>query len=73
MLPTFQYNDGTPDDSRYAHHSSMFKETIDALKTPEGREQIRKVKELTNLAEQGICMSMPVYLTFIYLIWVFKK
>lgn len=65
-MPTFKYNEGIPDDSRYAHHSSMFKDTIDALKTPEGAEQIRKVKELTNLAEQGICV--PMFLTFISLI-----
>ncbi|KJA28337.1 hypothetical protein HYPSUDRAFT_155473 [Hypholoma sublateritium FD-334 SS-4] len=68
-LLTGKYNEGIPDDSRYAHHSSMFKDTIDALKTPEGAEQIRKVKELTNLAEQELQTTMAA----LALAWVAKN
>ena len=31
----------------------MFKSIVEGLKTPEGQEQVEKVKELTKLAEEG--------------------
>jgi voltage-dependent potassium channel beta subunit len=51
---TGKYNNGIPESSRYAHHSEFFKDTIKRLESPEGQEEIRKVKELTNLAEKEL-------------------
>lgn len=51
-LLTGKYNDGIPENSRFAQHSDFFKKTIEELKSPEGQEKIRKVKELTKLAEE---------------------
>ncbi|KAF5352824.1 hypothetical protein D9756_006160 [Leucocoprinus leucothites] len=48
---TGKYNDGIPSGSRYDTHSTFFSETIARLKGAEGQEQIRKVRELTKLAE----------------------
>lgn len=54
MLTLFlKYNDGIPEDSRLANHADFFKSNVENLKSPEGKEQIRKVKELTKLAEEG--------------------
>ena len=47
-----QYNEGIPTDSRFAIHA-QFQKTVDSLQTPEGLNKIRKVKELTKLAESG--------------------
>jgi voltage-dependent potassium channel beta subunit len=51
-LLTGKYNDGIPEDSRYAAHPEFFKNTVEGLKSPEGQEKIRKVRELTKLAEE---------------------
>jgi len=50
---TMKYNDGIPAGSRYDTHSISFDRVIKQLKSPEGQEQIRKVRELTQLAESG--------------------
>lgn len=46
-----KYNNGIPEGSRYAQHSDFFNDTIAQLESPEGQEKIRKVRELTKLAE----------------------
>ena len=50
-LLTGKYNNGIPEGSRFAQHSDFFKSTVAGLQTPEGQEKIKKVKELTKLAE----------------------
>jgi len=49
---TGKYNDGIPEDSRYATNPEFFKNSVEALKTEEGQAKIRKVKELTKIAEK---------------------
>lgn len=56
-LLTGKYNDGIPEDTRYANHASFFKSTIKSLNEADGKEKIRKVKELTKFAEAGA--SLP--------------
>lgn len=51
-LLTGKYNDGIPENSRFAQHSDFFKKTVAELETPEGKEKIRKVRELTKLTEE---------------------
>ncbi|KAJ7472746.1 NADP-dependent oxidoreductase domain-containing protein [Mycena latifolia] len=48
--PGRYYNDGIPANSRFAVEAT-FKEAADELLAAEGREKIRKVKELTKTAE----------------------
>ncbi|KAG5644969.1 hypothetical protein DXG03_007341 [Asterophora parasitica] len=50
-LLTGKYNDGIPENSRFATHGD-FKSTVDSLQQPEGLEKIRKVRELTRIAEE---------------------
>ncbi|KAK6362584.1 hypothetical protein TWF730_000041 [Orbilia blumenaviensis] len=55
---TGKYNDGIPEDSRFAKEGEFFKDTITRLRSPEGQEKIEKVKKLTNIAEKlGTTMS----------------
>jgi len=57
-LLTGKYNDGIPEDSRFSHHSAFFKNTLESLQKEEGKEKIRKVKELSKIAEElGATMS----------------
>lgn len=49
---TGKYNDGIPEDSRYATNKEMMSSNIKALTSPEGKEKIEKVKKLTKLAEE---------------------
>ena len=51
-LLTGKYNDGIPDDSRFATNKAFFKDTIEKLKSPEGQAKIEKVKKLTTIAER---------------------
>lgn len=51
-LLTGKYNDGIPEDSRFAKNPDMMKNNIDSLKTEEGQSKIKKVKELTKIAEK---------------------
>ncbi|KAF9540128.1 hypothetical protein CPC08DRAFT_717344 [Agrocybe pediades] len=53
MIP-FKHNDGIPDGSRFATHLDFFKDTVKQLQSPEGQDQVRKVKELTKLAEEEL-------------------
>lgn len=48
-----QYNNGIPEGTRLAQHSEEFGFLIKELDTPAGHEKIRKLKELTKLAEEG--------------------
>jgi aryl-alcohol dehydrogenase-like predicted oxidoreductase len=49
---TGKYNDGIPEGSRFANNSDMMKSKIEALKSDEGQSKIKKVKELTKIAER---------------------
>jgi voltage-dependent potassium channel beta subunit len=51
-LLTGKYNDGIPEDSRFATNSTFFNDTIESLKKPEGQAKIRKVQELTKIAQR---------------------
>ncbi|KAK3335240.1 NADP-dependent oxidoreductase domain-containing protein [Cercophora scortea] len=51
-LLTGKYNDGIPEDSRYATNPAFFSDTIKALQTPEGKAKIEKVRKLTAIAER---------------------
>lgn len=51
-LLTGKYNDGVPEDSRFAKHGEFFDSTIKALQTDEGKAKIEKVKKLTAIAER---------------------
>lgn len=49
---TGKYNEGIPEGSRFANNKDMMKSKIESLKTEEGQAQIKKVKELTKIAEK---------------------
>jgi len=49
---TGKYNDGIPEESRFAQNPGMMKSKIEALKSEEGQNKIKKVKELTKIAEK---------------------
>ncbi|KAF2146458.1 uncharacterized protein K452DRAFT_241217 [Aplosporella prunicola CBS 121167] len=51
-LLTGKYNDGIPEDSRFATNKAFFEDTIKQLKSPEGQAKIEKVKKLTAIAER---------------------
>ncbi|KAF8167230.1 NADP-dependent oxidoreductase domain-containing protein [Crassisporium funariophilum] len=68
-LLTGKYNDGIPDDSRFHNHSDFFQQRIKTLQSPEGQEQIRKVKELTKLAEEELQTTVSA----LALAWVAKN
>ncbi|KAF1350974.1 voltage-gated potassium channel subunit beta-3 [Delphinella strobiligena] len=51
-LLTGKYNDGIPQDSRFATNKAFFENTIKQLESPEGKAKIEKVKKLTSLAEK---------------------
>jgi voltage-dependent potassium channel beta subunit len=53
-LLTGKYNDGIPEGSRYQIHSKFYKDALQSLQTKEGQEDIRKVKELTKLAQDEL-------------------
>lgn len=66
---TGKYNDGIPEDSRYATNKEFFAETVKKLKSPEGQAKIEQVKRLTDLAEKSLGCSM----THLALAWVIKN
>lgn len=66
---TGKYNDGVPEDSRYATNKDFFAETVKKLKSPEGQEKIEKVKKLTKIAEEQLDCTM----TQLALAWVAKN
>jgi len=49
---TGKYNEGIPEDSRFANNKDFFKSKIEGLKSEEGQSKIKKVKELTKIAEK---------------------
>ncbi|KAH8891261.1 voltage-gated potassium channel subunit beta-3 [Thozetella sp. PMI_491] len=51
-LLTGKYNDGIPEDSRFATNKNFFGNTIEKLQAEEGRAKIEKVKKLTVIAER---------------------
>jgi aryl-alcohol dehydrogenase-like predicted oxidoreductase len=51
-LLTGKYNNGIPQDSRFATNPTFFKETIEGLKNEEGKAKIEKVRKLTEIAEK---------------------
>ena len=53
ILTKTQYNDGIPENTRFAQHD-QFGDFVKELETPAGKEKIRKVKELTVLAHDGM-------------------
>lgn len=48
-----QYNNGIPEDSRYAVHKDDWGTWTQHLLSEEGQKEIAKVKELTGIAEKG--------------------
>nr|POE74661.1 putative voltage-gated potassium channel subunit beta [Quercus suber] len=51
-LLTGKYNDGIPEDSRFALNSAWFDSTIKSLQKEEGQAKIAKVRQLTKIAER---------------------
>lgn len=51
-LLTGKYNDGIPENSRYANNPVNMSMAIKALQTEEGRAKIEKVKKLTAVAQK---------------------
>ncbi|VUC30177.1 unnamed protein product [Clonostachys rosea] len=51
-LLTGKYNNGIPEDSRYATNKAFFENSIKALESEEGKAKIEKVKKLTSVAEK---------------------
>jgi len=51
-LLTGKYNDGIPEDSRFATNKSFFEGSVKALESEEGKAKIQKVRDLTKIAEE---------------------
>jgi len=51
-LLTGKYNEGIPEDSRFATNPAFFENTIKQLKSPEGQAKIEKVRKLSAVAER---------------------
>ncbi|KAK7051461.1 hypothetical protein VNI00_004435 [Paramarasmius palmivorus] len=68
-LLTGKYNDGIPSGSRFDVEKTFFSDTIKGLTSTEGQEKIRKVKELTKLAQEEL-QTTPACLA---LAWVAKN
>ncbi|KAF8902210.1 voltage-gated potassium channel beta-2 subunit [Gymnopilus junonius] len=66
---TGKYNDGIPEGTRLAQHTEQFHTLLKDLETPSGKDKIRKIKELTKLAEEELQTSMAV----LALAWVAKN
>lgn len=49
---TGKYNDGIPEDSRFATNKAFFEGTVKSLQTDEGKAKIEKVRKLTKIAER---------------------
>lgn len=48
-LLTGKYNDGIPEDSRFATNKAFFENTVNSLQTEEGKAKIAKVRKLTEI------------------------
>ncbi|KXX80647.1 putative voltage-gated potassium channel subunit beta [Madurella mycetomatis] len=51
-LLTGKYNDGIPQDSRFANNKAFFENTVKELQTEQGKAKIEKVRKLTKIAER---------------------
>lgn len=51
-LLTGKYNDGIPQDSRFATNKEFFSSTVKELETEEGKAKLEKVRKLTKIAER---------------------
>ena len=51
-LLTGKYNNGIPQDSRFATNTAFFKDTIEGLQSEEGKAKIEKVRKLTKIAQK---------------------
>jgi aryl-alcohol dehydrogenase-like predicted oxidoreductase len=51
-LLTGKYNNGIPDDSRFATNKAFFESTVKELQSETGKAKIEKVKKLTTIAEK---------------------
>lgn len=67
-LLTGKYNNGIPEDSRYAVHKDDWGTWTRHLLSEEGQKEIAKVKELTNIAEKDLKCSVAQ----LALAWVAK-
>jgi len=65
---TGKYNDGIPEDSRYATNKAFFSDAVKQLESPEGKAKIAKVKELTKIAE-----SLGASMSALALAWTIKN
>jgi aryl-alcohol dehydrogenase-like predicted oxidoreductase len=54
-LLTGKYNNGVPQDSRFATNPAFFKSAVERLQNEEGRTKIEKVRKLTKIAEKLGC------------------
>jgi aryl-alcohol dehydrogenase-like predicted oxidoreductase len=51
-LLTGKYNDGIPEDSRFATNKAFFENTVKELKSEAGQAKLEKVRKLTKIAER---------------------
>jgi len=51
-LLTGKYNDGIPEDSRFANNKAFFESTVKQLQSEEGKVKVEKVRKLTKVAER---------------------
>jgi aryl-alcohol dehydrogenase-like predicted oxidoreductase len=51
-LLTGKYNEGVPEDSRFAQNKGFFENTVKSLQEEEGKQKIAKVRKLTEVAER---------------------
>lgn len=68
-LLTGKYNDGIPEDSRLSAYGEFFKNTIGSLQELDGKDKIRKVRELTKLAETELQTTVAA----LALAWIAKN
>lgn len=54
-LLTGKYNDGIPEDSRFANNKAFFEGTVKSLQTDEGKAKIAKVRKVRQHPEPGNC------------------
>ncbi|KAL0475600.1 voltage-gated potassium channel beta-2 subunit [Neurospora intermedia] len=67
-LLTGKYNDGIPEDSRFATNKAFFENTIKSLQSEEGQAKIEKVRKLTKIAER-----LGATVTHLALAWAAKN
>lgn len=87
-LALIQYNDGIPDDSRYAVLKDTAEGWIAHLQSEEGQKEVSKVRELTTLAETGasflprvlgqarrlmVVLELNCTVTHLALAWIIKQ